>query len=287
MEKIALITDSACDLSIEKLKEYNIFLLPFRIIYKDREFNDRIDIDPDYVYSRLPGEIPTTSLPDVSLIDETFSKIEAEGYTHAICVSVSSAMSGTYNSVRLVAENHPNLKCTLFDSKTVCAPVGAITLAVARMIEFGHSFDEITDALPLIRKNVTGFYTIETLEYLQRGGRIGRVAGTLGEFFDIKPIISVSDDGVYYSYSKARGKKQAVRKLKKLLLDFLEKDKYRIIIMQTGDLAEATEFLNEIKDNKNVIDICISPLSPALGVHVGPGLLGFTVLKEHPLYEKL
>lgn len=287
MEKIALITDSACDLSIDSIKENNIFLLPFRIIYKDKEFNDRVDIEPSYVYDKLSEEIPTTSLPSISMIEDTFSKIEAEGYTHVICVSVSSAMSGTYNSVRLIAENHPNLKCTLFDSKTVCAPVGAITLAVARMIRAGHSFERITNNLSLIRKNVTGFYTIETLEYLQKGGRIGRVAGTLGDFFDIKPIISVSDDGVYFSYSKAKGKKQAVKKLKKLLLDFLEHDKCRVMIMQTGDTAEAESFLNEVKDNKNIIDIYISPLSPALGVHVGPGLIGFTILKENPIYEGL
>lgn len=287
MEKIALITDSACDLSIDSIKENNIFLLPFRIIYKDKEFNDRVDIEPSYVYDKLSEEVPTTSLPSISMIEDTFSKIEAEGYTHVICISVSSAMSGTYNSVRLIAENHPNLKCTLFDSKTVCAPVGAITLAVARMIRAGHSFEGITNNLSLIRKNVTGFYTIETLEYLQKGGRIGRVAGTLGDFFDIKPIISVSDDGVYFSYSKAKGKKQAVKKLKKLLLDFLEHDKCRVMIMQTGDTAEAESFLNEVKDNKNIIDIYISPLSPALGVHVGPGLIGFTILKENPLYEGL
>ena len=280
MEKIALITDSGCDLTKEQLEEYNINLLPFRVIYKDKEFADRIEISPEYVYDNLSKEVPTTSLPSIQTMEDTITRLVEEGYTHIIAVSISSNLSGTYNSLRLICEGHPEIKTYIYDTKILSVPQGIITLECAKMIKAGKSFDEIIKTLPELRKNIIAFYTLDTLEYLKRGGRIGKVTGTIGEVLNLKPIISVNDDGVYYSHSKTRGKKQAVSKMKQLLEnDFLSKGKYNVWVLEGGNKKEAEHFLNNIKDNKNIVNLSTATIGPALGVHTGPGLIGFAVQK--------
>ena len=101
MQKIALITDSACDLDLNTLKENNINLLPLRIIYSNGDYRDRIDISPQEVYDNLEKEVPKTSLPSAQETEDILNKLEQEGYTHVICISISSGLSGSFNALRL------------------------------------------------------------------------------------------------------------------------------------------------------------------------------------------
>ena len=126
MQKIALITDSACDLDLNTLKENNINLLPLRIIYSNAEYRDRIDISPSEVYKNLENEIPKTSLPSAKDTEEILNKLEEESYTHVICISISSGLSGSYNALRLALEDHPNLTSFVYDTKILAYPQGEI-----------------------------------------------------------------------------------------------------------------------------------------------------------------
>lgn len=279
MEKIALITDSACDLTKDVLEKYNIKLLPLRIIYTDTEFLDKINVTAEEVYVRLDREIPTTSLPSMEYTEKVLCEIEEEGYTHVIAINISSGLSGTYNSTRLMVENHSNLQGYVFDSKTLGISEGMIVSEVAKLIEQGESFDNIVKALPEIQQNVSIYYTIDTLEYLKKGGRIGKVSGTIAEMLNLKPIIGVNTDGVYYTHSKARGRKQSFNKLKEILNVYLEKSKCNIWLIEGGSLDEAKKFLESIKNHANILTIDISTISPALGVHTGPGLIGLGIQK--------
>ena len=277
MEKIAILTDSGCDLPNEILKEYNIKLLPFRIIYKDKEFLDILEISPDEIYENLPKEIPTTSLPDLQYMENLLNELENEGYTHIIAVTISSALSGTHNSLRIMLENHPNLTSFIFDTKTLSRPEGETALTVAKMVKEGASFEEITKALPKIQSHLFGYYTLNTLEYLKKGGRIGKVAGTIAELLNIKPIIGIGEDGSYYTHSKARGRKQAISKLKQLVEDFTSQGKCRIFVLDGGANEEAKKLCEYFSTQNNVVECSISKIGPALGVHTGPGLLGVTI----------
>lgn len=280
MEKIALITDSASDIGLELLERNNIKMLPFKIIYSDIEYEDRIDITPQMMYERLKTEIPKTSLPSIEKISEIFKNALGEGYTHAIVVTISAAFSGTYNAVRLVADSIPELKTFVFDSKTLTMAEGAIVLETAELIEQGKSFKEITEYLPKLRKNIDLYFTIDTLEYLQKGGRIGKVAGTIGEFFNLKPIITVADDGTYRTAAKARGSKQAVSKLTDIFKAYLEKGKCKAWILDGDGLDKVQNLYESIKDLPNVIECTIAgTIGPALGVNTGPGLVGLAIEK--------
>lgn len=193
MQKIAIITDSASDLTLETMKQNNIGLFPLRIIYSHGEFEDKINITSSEVYDSLKTEIPTTSLPSPKTCEKVLSEIEANGYTHVIAISISKALSGTFNAFRLALEDHPNLTSTIFDSKIIGYCQGVIVLEAAKMLQAGKSYEEIISELPNIRENVTGYYTLDTLEYLIKGGRIGKLAGTIGQFLHLKPIFTPSE----------------------------------------------------------------------------------------------
>ena len=277
MQKIALITDSACDLDLNTLKENNINLLPLRIIYSNGDYRDRIDISPQEVYDNLEKEVPKTSLPSAQETEETLNKLEEEGYTHIIYISISSGLSGSFNALRLALEDHPKLTSFVYDSKILAYPQGEIVLEVAKLIKEGKSYEEIIKEIPEIRKRVIGYFTINTLEYLKRGGRIGRLAGTVGELLNLKPIITTDEDGVYYNVAKVRGRKQSLSKMTELLKGYLAKGKCEVAVLHAGCEDEAIKYMNSLKDLTNVVSIKIAEISPALGIHGGPGLIGFSV----------
>lgn len=278
MEKIALITDSASDISVELLEKNKIKLLPFKVIYSDREYEDRIDITPQMMYARLKMEIPTTSLPSIEKMTNIFKEAINEGCTHAIIITISAAFSGTYNAVRLVCEDFPELETFVFDSKTLTMAEGAMVLETAKLISDGKSFEEITGILPTYREKIDLFFTIDTLEYLQKGGRIGKVAGTIGDLLNLKPIITVADDGTYRTAAKARGSKQSVSKLIDIFKGYLEKGKYKAWILDGDGLDKAQNLYEAIKDLSNVVECTIAgTIGPALGVNTGPGLVGLAI----------
>lgn len=281
MQKIALITDSGCDLSLEILKENNISLIPLNIIYSYGEFEDKISITAEEVYDKLNVEIPSTSLPSTKRINGILDNLEKEGFTHVIAIMISGGLSGTCNAIRLALENYPNLTSYVYDTKILAYPQGMIVLEAAKAIKNGKDFDTIISELPNIRAKISGSFTLDTLEYLKKGGRIGKVAGTIGEMLNLKPIIGVDDEGVYHTLCKARGRKQALSKLTDLLKESLNGGKCRVCVLQGGALKEATAYLESIKDLDNIVDINITSISPALGVHTGPGLIGLAI---HKLY---
>ena len=225
MEKIALITDTAADLHEDIIKKYNIHVLPFRIIYKDREYKDGVEITPKEVYDNLDKEVPTSSLPSMQDMEDTFTKLEEEGYTNAIAVTLSTGLSGIYNAVKLVSENHPSLKTYVCDSQSISAGEGVIVEGCAELIEKGKSFDEIVNEIPNIKSRIDLFFVVGTLEYLKKGGRIGKVSGTIAELLNIKPIISVDKkDGKYYTYDKVRGRKQSINRILEIVEEKLKKN---------------------------------------------------------------
>ena len=209
--------------------------------------------------------------------EEILNKLEEEGYTHVICISISSGLSGSFNAIRLALEDHPKLTSFVYDSKILAYPQGEIVLEVAKLIKEGKSFEEIVKEIPEIRKRVIGYFTINTLEYLKKGGRIGRLAGTVGELLNLKPIITTDEDGVYYNVAKVRGRKQSLSKMTELLKEYLAKGKCEVAVLHAGCEDEAIKYMNSLKDLTNVVSIKIAEISPALGIHGGPGLIGFSV----------
>lgn len=282
MEKIALITDSTSDIPDDLISRYSISVMHYRIIYSDREYLDKINVTPDYVYENLHNEIPTSSMPPVDEMENTFNSLEKQGYTHAIVVTLSSGLTGFYNGIKLVSENHPNIKTCIFDSRLISMGEGIIVVECAKLIEKGMSFENIVKKLPEIKSRIHLFFIVGTLEYLKKGGRIGKVAGTIGELLNIKPIVSIdSSDGKYYTYAKVRGRKKSIAKMVEIIDSILDSKKCSVFIVNGAAFEDSKKVFDQIKGNENIISADLyGSISPVAGVHSGPGLVGIVMFEE-------
>lgn len=281
MQKIAVITDSCSDLSFDTLKKYQITMFPIRIIYKERDYLDKIEISSEEMYARLKNEIPSTSLPDLHYCEVKVNELKSEGFTDFIIIGVSSNLSGTLNALRVLAEHHPDTQFHFFDTLTLGYPQGVIAVEAAALVLAGASVETVLSKLEDIRKRTHGYIALDTLEYLKKGGRIGKVSATLGELIKLKPIISSDDEGILYTYCKVRGKKQSLSKVKEILLSYLEKGTCSVWVLQGDALAEATVLWEELKSHPNINRLSLEKVGPSMGVHTGPGVVGFAILEEH------
>ncbi|MCX7694591.1 MAG: DegV family protein [Caloramator sp.] len=278
MEKIALITDSSCDLPKEILAKNNIEVMPLNVIYQNREYKDGVDITPEEVAKNLDIEIPKTSMPSPSDVLNKIESLKKEGYTHCIIITISSGLSGTYNMFKMITSEISDMVIEVFDSKILSLGLGFVVLQAAKMIQQKLSFSEIIDKLTTIREQVKGYFIVDTLEYLKKGGRIGRVTAALGSLLSIKPIISVDENGKYYTFNKARGKNQALDRMLDELKAVINNGKYLVGIPHGCVKEEALKFAEKIKSLGNIEDIIIGQISPALLVHSGPGLIGLVFM---------
>ncbi|GAX48441.1 DegV family protein [Pseudolactococcus reticulitermitis] len=275
-EKIAILVDSGCDVPETLAQADNLYVIPLKIIYQDAEYTDKLDITAEEIYDRLPTEIPKTSLPEGAYIQTVFEQIVADGYEKVLAITISSGLSGTFNSIRLVAENFPMLDTFMFDTKNIGIGAGAHAIRAAELIDSGSSFDAITKILANGVKNSKIFFSVATLEYLQKGGRIGLVSSIVGNMLNLNPIISCNDDGIYYTVAKSRGRKKSLEKSVKLVKDFVgNHQKVRLFVAHGNAAKEALILVDALKAAiPQAIDVLYGQISPALVVHTGPGLIG-------------
>lgn len=282
MSKIALITDTTSDLTNEIIEKYNINVLPFRIIYKDKEYKDKVEITPEEVYENLEKEVPTSSMPALDDMENLFESLEKQGYTHAIAIVLSSGLSGIYNGLKITSESYPSITTHIFDSKSISSGEGIIVEECGKLIENGKSFEAIVENIPSIRKRIHLFFVVGTLEYLKKGGRIGKVSGTIGELLNIKPIVSVDiNDGKYYTHEKVRGRKQSLSRIVELVKQVLDKKKCRFYALHGYALEDSKKAFDEISKHPNITEAIFQGyISPVSGVHSGPGLVGLVLFEE-------
>jgi DegV family protein with EDD domain len=272
-----MVSDSTSDLTDEMIKKYDIRILPLRVIYKNGEYKDRVDITPEQIYARFHEEIPTTSLPSPEDTINLFNQLKQEGYTHTIITTISSGISGTMNMIRNVADSFQNMVFEIIDSKSLTMGLGFAVLEGAKELERTNDFAETVKKIKDALSKIEVYYVVKTLDYLRKGGRIGKVEGTVGEFLDIKPIISINKDGVYYSYKKVRGRNRSIEELYNIIKE-RAKDRIVNIAVAHGDAyEEAQNLLSKVKELSNVREVFFTQISPVLVVHTGPGLIGVVI----------
>lgn len=281
-EKIAIITDSGTDVPPKYIEKYNMYVVPLIVNYENQSYRDGIDININTVCEKLKDEIPTTSLPSIDDMMETFEKVITDGYKKAIIITISSGLSGTYNAMRIASESFEDkLDIMLVDTKNIDIGAGFTAIRAGELIEQGYSFDEIKERLDDVIENTKVYFCVKTLEYLRKGGRIGLVASVVGTALDLKPVISCNSDGIYYVVSKARGRKKSLKKALNEAKEYAKQFKeYNIAVVNVWSKEEAKEIEDNIKnDFPNVKSVFVGAISPALAVHTGPGLIGVGVQK--------
>lgn len=279
-EKIAVLTDSGSN--VTKGINNNLFILPLLIHIEDTTYIDGVDITLAQVLEVIDLYRITTSLPSPEVIVNTLDNIKRQGYTHVIVNTISSGLSDTFNTVRLIAQGFKDLEIALLDTKNISKGSGYTTVSALELIKEGKTFKEIVKILEERMNNNKVFFTIKSLEYLRKGGRIGLVASTIANIINLKPIISCNEEGVYHTVKKQRGYQKAINRTLKLALSFVKSSKsydISLLVTKIDETVESTKAMIKKMftkmDNFEVVKV-----SPALAIHLGLEAIGIALRKK-------
>lgn len=277
--KIAVLTDSCCDLPQEYFKKYPIFCLPLVVTCGERTYRDNIDITVEEVYDRQKTENFKTSLPRLQDVNDTLDAIARQGYTQVISLTIAECLSGTNNLIRLAAQQRDDLDVAVFDSKSASLGEGALAVQVAQYAQRGVPFHRLKPLTERLVRDNRVFFSLDTLEYLKRGGRIGRVTAMAGSLLQIKPILSFDpEDGVISSVAKVRGRRGVQERLIRLVTDLAEQhpgEKYNLVVCD-GNVPEEGAALEQALTDAlpRAGRVIHDKIDATLAVHLGPHLLG-------------
>ncbi|MGE5654664.1 MAG: DegV family protein, partial [Bacillota bacterium] len=209
-KKIRIVTDSTADISPEVAAEYGIDVLPLSVIVGDHVYRDGIDLTPSQFYPILAASpvLPTTSQVSPGQFMQCFQRLVQDGY-EVISIHLSQGLSSTVETARSIAQQVGQGKVTVFDSQFLSLGQAFQVLEAAQMARAGHTVQQIIDRLDQIRAKTELLFTLDTLEYLRKGGRIGKVQAILGQLLNLKPLIRV-ENGVYVSFGKVRSQAKAM-----------------------------------------------------------------------------
>ena len=279
--KVAVITDSGSNLSQTFVKKHdNLYVVPLNILINGKSFKDQIEISPKEVYEKLDSHQVSTSLPDTKDLETILEKVKKEGYEAVLVINISSGLSGTFNAFRLTLDNEKDLLVYHYDTKTLAAGQGYLVEYALELLAKETPLDEIIRLIDIMRKHDSlAIYTINTLKYLKRGGRIGKVEGTIGELLHIKPVITVNEEGVYVTLSKAIGLQRSLLTMKELITKKFLGSQIDLTIHYGEDEEKAKQLGQMFQKSIDIRTLTISPLTPVLGIHTGPQMFAYIARK--------
>ncbi|MBN2983504.1 DegV family protein [Cohnella algarum] len=275
--QVAIVTDSTADIPREVRERLGIDMIPLQVHFGDESYLDNIDLEPAQFYEKLKASnvLPKTSQPSPADFHEVYSRHVQAGRP-VISIHLSSAMSGTYQSALLaksMLEDEGNV--TVIDSKSASYGYGMLVVEAAEMANQGASVDEITARIDKIRKDTKLYFLVDTLEYLHKGGRIGKASAMFGSLLNIKPILTIDGEGVVSSIDKARGQKRAFARIAELLeADFGSAPLQLSAVVTPGDTAMADELIELLHERFAISRFFRSEIGPVIGTHAGPGTVG-------------
>jgi len=282
-EKTVIITDSTCDIPAVWRAQFNLQIVPLTIIWGDRQYLDGVDLRPDEFYDRLPlSDVhPTTSQPTPQIFRDAYELAATGGAQNILVFTLSSAMSGTYNSARQASAGSP-VSVTVVDSRSNSMGLGWQVLAAARALADGKDAEAALIAAEQVRKELVYLITLDTLDYLDRGGRIGGAAQFVGNLLKIKPLIFVNhDNGKVEAGIPARTRNRAIEGLYK---DFFHRlnggGALHLAVLHNGALDEAELLAERVHAEFDPAELFISLTSPILGSHTGPRALALCGYRE-------
>jgi len=274
MSKVAIITDSTAYLPEDLLSEYDIYILPLKVIWGEESFDDGVDMTPTEFYDRLEKSdvMPSTSQVTIGEFTQLFQKLHAEG-KEILAILLSSALSGTVASAQKAMEEVPEARIELVDSKATIGELALQVLVGARAAKGGASLEECKAAVEKARENSGMVFAVDTLEFLHRGGRIGGGKRLLGTVLAIKPILTLVD-GKVEALDQARTRKKSMARLVEIVAERVKgKSNVRLVVSHAKSLKDGKTLL-DAANSLQPVETLISDISPVIGTHVGPGTLG-------------
>lgn len=270
---IKIVTDSTADIPRPLLERYDIRLVPINIQFGSETYREGIDIDRPTFFRKLEEVMPTSSQPSPGQFAQVYKELAGQGHS-ILAVIITSKHSGTYQSAVLAKSMLPEAEIEVFDSLSISMGTGYQVLAAARAIEEGKGMEEIIHLLEGIRSRMYLYLTPATLKYLQKSGRVGKLAGALGSLLKVKPIIKV-EDGTLEAFQNVRTRGKALDRLVELTVEALGTDRpVKLAIPQAQVPAEAEELRERLENIFNCDEMHVVDLACSLTVHGGPGIIG-------------
>lgn len=283
---VAIVTDSVAQVPAEIVRQLAITVLPFTVNINGQPYLDGIDLEPSDLYRRMRLEniMPTTTAPSTGEYQQAFRTCLRAGAQAVLCVALSSRLSTGYSAARQAAEmvrnEFPDRLVEVLDSQLATISQGFVAIAAARAAAAGKPLSEVRRAAKEAKQRVGFAATLETLEYLARGGRIGKAAFMLGNLIKIKPILTI-EDGEVMPVSRVRGENHALQAIVDYVTQRVEGNRLLHLAIMEADAPEQAARLQELAlQQLQPTEIFHTEFTPVMGVHTGPGLIGLSYYYE-------
>jgi DegV family protein with EDD domain len=282
---VYVVTDSTCDIPRDLIEQYGITVVPLSIAFGDESFRDGIDLPADDFYARLQSTkaLPTTSQPPPALFQHAYEHLISRG--EVVSIHLSHKFSGTIETARAAAAEIAPGKITVVDSGFVSMALGLCVIAAAKKAQAGATRDECAAAAESVARRLKLLVAFESLEYLRRGGRIGRASAFVGGLLKLKPILTVKG-GEVHPVARVRSRQKA---LDELLALAITSDHPRgkagqsideVVVLHTTTPEDAEDLAGRVHASCPGVPILVGRFGPVLGVHGGPGMLGLAVVES-------
>ncbi|KQY87586.1 EDD domain protein [Paenibacillus sp. Root52] len=275
--KVAIVTDSTADIPEELIRKYGIHVVPLRVLFGEETYADGVELTPEEFYTKLgkAATLPTTSQPSPTEFMNVYQSLLDEDPERAIVsIHLSSGMSGTYQSALLgksLLEREGDI--TVLDSKSASYGYGLLVVQAAELALQGKSAADIASAVEGMHRTRKLFFLVDTLEYLQKGGRIGKAAAIFGTLLNIKPILSIDKEGIIYAVEKVRGQKKAMARIIELFQQDFAGKRVNVAIGHTADPGSAIACAEQLRGHFTLNEVVYTNIGAVIGSHVGPGVI--------------
>jgi DegV family protein with EDD domain len=286
MGRIAFVTDSTAGMPPDQVKEHKVTVVPLQVVFGTESFRDGIDLTQDEFFKRLKEakSLPTTSQPSVADFEEAYKKLLDDPEVDSIIsVHLSSRLpSGTFSSATQAAERlgaNSNKKISVIDSHSAYMGEGLMVINGARAAKEGKSHDEIVKMIEEMRPKTRVLLLVDTLEYLQKGGRIGGAQAFLGGLLNIKPILQVKE-GRVEPLERVRSRRKAMERIAEIGAEEAKGKPCQVVVGHGQAPEDAAALRAMLREKMTITEEFTSDLGPVLSTHTGPGVLGFVF---HPV----
>lgn len=283
MTRVGIVTDSTACIPQPAAESLGIEIVPMTVILQGRQYLDGVDLDADEFYSMLTQAQthPTTSHPPPGRYVQAYRRALAS-HDAVVCFTLAAGLSGVFNSAVMARDMLPEATVIVEDTGTAAGAQGLLTLAAARAAAGGAGPEEVVRLARALAPRLRIYAALSTLEYLARGGRLGKAAALLGRTLNLKPILTLRD-GMVYPAGQARSMGRVLERLVELMGEEIPAEcRVRCIVMHAAEPAAATELADRLRAAYDCAEVHITGFTPVMGAHIGPGLIGVAFYGEPP-----
>lgn len=272
MSRIAIVTDSSSDLPAAEAERLGVAVVPLTIRFGNEEFVDRKDLTPEEFWARCASStsLPETAAPSPGSFQQAFQAAKDGGADGAVCITISSKLSGTYQSAMTAADSMAPFPVVVVDSMSVTLPLALLVIDAAELAKNGASAEEIVASTNETSKRLDVVFTLDTLEHLKKGGRIGSAQALLGSMLSIKPILNLQD-GIVHEAGRQRTRAKSLDYLVKAASQAAPFERIGIV---SGAAPDVDVVIDKIKQLDSSTPLILGDVGPVVGTHAGPGVIG-------------